>query len=157
MFMHNGQVGDWGLIRRDVEALIPNNYYRSRVGTTDSEAAFLAIMGAGAEEDAVGALTRTVATLTEIVRASPSDEPFRFTIAMADGETLYALRYAYPREKAHTLYYQDDGKNAVIASEPLDADRAVWKPAPVNALLIARKDAPVEAHPFLEERAMAAE
>ena len=158
MFMHNGQIGDWGLIRRDVEALIPNNYYRSRIGTTDSEAAFLAIMGAGAEEDTVGALTRTVATLTDIVRASPSDEPFRFTIALADGETLYALRYAFPREKAHTLYYQDDGKNAVIASEPLDADRNVWKPAPVNALLIARKDAPIETHPFLEEQsAIAAE
>jgi predicted glutamine amidotransferase len=157
LFMHNGQLGDWTMIRRQVEALIPDAYYRTRVGTTDSEAAFLAIMGAGAEQDAVGALTRTVETLTAIVRSSASDQPFRFTIALADGETLYALRYAYPREAAHTLYYQDDGRNAVIASEPLDAERSVWRPAPVNSLLIARKDAAVEVRPFLEQEALAAE
>jgi len=35
MFMHNGQFGDWSLIRRQAEALIPDAFYRSRVGTTD--------------------------------------------------------------------------------------------------------------------------
>ena len=35
MFMHNGQIGDWSLIRRHVEALIPDEFYKSRVGTTD--------------------------------------------------------------------------------------------------------------------------
>src|SRR6266705_5413551 len=49
MFMHNGLIGDWSLIRRKVEGLIPDALYQSRVGTTDSEAVFLAILGAGAE------------------------------------------------------------------------------------------------------------
>ncbi|HYS48201.1 MAG TPA: class II glutamine amidotransferase, partial [Xanthobacteraceae bacterium] len=30
MFMHNGQIGDWSLIRRQVEALIPDAFYRAR-------------------------------------------------------------------------------------------------------------------------------
>ena len=47
-FMHNGQIGDWSLIRRKVEELIPDTYYNTRLGTTDSEAVFLAILGAGA-------------------------------------------------------------------------------------------------------------
>src|ERR1051325_1589780 len=59
MFMHNGQFGDWSLIRRQAEALIPDAFYRSRVGTTDSEAIFLAILGAGADEDPVGATVGT--------------------------------------------------------------------------------------------------
>ena len=50
MFMHNGQIGDWSLIRRRVEELIPDEFYKSRVGTTDSEAVFLAILGAGADD-----------------------------------------------------------------------------------------------------------
>src|SRR6267142_1094829 len=54
LFMHNGQIGDWSLIRRRVEALIPDQLYKARIGTTDSEAAFLAILGAGAETDPVG-------------------------------------------------------------------------------------------------------
>ena len=45
--MHNGQVGDWSLIRRRVEALIPDDLYKCRIGTTDSEAVFLSILGAG--------------------------------------------------------------------------------------------------------------
>src|SRR6476661_8834854 len=36
LFMHNGQVGDWSLIRRRVEALIPDDLYKCRTGTTDS-------------------------------------------------------------------------------------------------------------------------
>src|ERR1700730_14629142 len=51
MFMHNGSLGDWDVIRRRVEALIPDSYYRSRIGTTDSEAAFLAMLGARTGKD----------------------------------------------------------------------------------------------------------
>jgi tetratricopeptide (TPR) repeat protein len=53
MFMHNGVIGDWRRVRRQVEALIPDEFYGSRVGTTDSEAVFLAIMGAGIERDPI--------------------------------------------------------------------------------------------------------
>ena len=34
MFMHNGQIGGWPLIRRKVESLIPDEYYGARTGTT---------------------------------------------------------------------------------------------------------------------------
>ncbi len=54
MFMHNGLIGDWSRLRRSVEALIPDELYGSRIGTTDSEAVFLAILGAGGDKDPVG-------------------------------------------------------------------------------------------------------
>ena len=47
MFMHNGSIGEWPLIRRQVEALIDDKFYPRRFGTTDSEAVFLAILSAG--------------------------------------------------------------------------------------------------------------
>jgi glutamine amidotransferase len=59
MFMHNGVIGDWSQIRRPVEAMIPDELYPARLGTTDSEAVFLAIMGAGGADDPVGATTRS--------------------------------------------------------------------------------------------------
>ena len=49
LFMHNGMIGNWSRLRRKVEALIPDEVYGSRIGTTDSEAVFLAILGAGGE------------------------------------------------------------------------------------------------------------
>ena len=62
MFMHNGQIGDWSRIRRRVEGMIPDAFYASRIGTTDSEAVFLAILGAGADDDPIAATKRTLVT-----------------------------------------------------------------------------------------------
>jgi glutamine amidotransferase len=150
MFMHNGSLGDWDLIRRKVEALIPDDYYRSRIGTTDSEAAFLAILGDGAAQDAAGALARTVARIATMIRESGAPNAFRFTSALTDGESLYAVRYAQPREAANTLYFREEGDDLVIASEPLDAERSGWTQVPANHILIAPAKAKARLEPFLE-------
>src|SRR5271170_5431227 len=92
MFMHNGVIGDWARVRRRVEALIPDELYGSRIGTTDSEAVFLAIMGADADRDPIGAVARIITALTKIV--SEKNEALRFTAALADGHNLYAFRYS---------------------------------------------------------------
>jgi glutamine amidotransferase len=156
MFMHNGQVGDWSLIRRRVEALIPDELYKARVGTTDSEAVFLAILGAGAETDPVAATMRTLSTLADIVRASGTKDPLRFTSALSDGENLYAFRYSN-NETPNTLYYRESSQNVVIVSEPLDTDRAHWKAVPPSHLIIARAHGPVQMLAFPEVARVAAE
>ena len=62
LFMHNGFLGNWSRWRRQVESLIPDELYPSRIGTTDSEAIFLAILGAGLDQP-VAAAKKTLATL----------------------------------------------------------------------------------------------
>ncbi|MDB5601154.1 MAG: egtC [Xanthobacteraceae bacterium] len=156
MFMHNGHIGEWGPIRRRVEALIPDSHYGSRIGTTDSEAVFLAIMGAGGEEDPIGATTRTLATLTDLVRDSDPKASLRFTAALTDGSSLYAFRYTY-NEASNTLYYRASGDSVVVVSEPLDDDRDFWKPVPDGHMLVARPDSPVRIEPFLTAQQIAAE
>jgi glutamine amidotransferase len=156
LFMHNGQVGDWSLIRRKVEALIPDELYKSRTGTTDSEAIFLAILGAGGDTDPVGATVRTLGVLTDMVRASGTKDPLRFTSALADGENLYAFRYSN-NDTPNTLYYRESDNNVVIVSEPLDTDRAHWKMVPQGHLIIARPHGPVELRPFPQVARVAAE
>ena len=37
MFMHNGQIGDYEVVRRYLELMIDPSYYSVRWGTTDSE------------------------------------------------------------------------------------------------------------------------
>ena len=153
MFMHNGLVGNWSRLRRPVESLIPDDLYGSRIGTTDSEAVFLAMLGAGADKDPIGATTRTVATLTDMLAPN---EPLRFTAALANGRDLYAFRYA-ANDKANTLYYRESGDNVVVVSEPLDTERANWKPVPPGHMVIAKAGKPVELAPFLACQALAAE
>jgi predicted glutamine amidotransferase len=156
LFMHNGQVGDWSLIRRRVEALIPDELYKARIGTTDSEAVFLAILGAGAETDPIAATMRTLAVLTDIVHASGTDEPLRFTSALADGENLYAFRYSN-NDTPNTLYYREAHDNVVIVSEPLDTERDYWKAVPQGHLIVARPHGPVRLMAFPEVTRIAAE
>jgi len=156
MFMHNGQFGDWSLIRRKAEALIPDPFYRSRIGTTDSEAIFLAILGAGADEDPVGATVRTLAAVTDVVRASGTSDPVRFTAALTDGHDLYAFRYA-SNETANTLYYRQDGDDVVVVSEPLDQDRSGWLTVPPGHMIVVRDGRIVTPEPIPHDHRLAAE
>ena len=156
LFMHNGVIGNWNRVRRQVEALIPDELYGSRIGTTDSEALFLAIVGAGIDRDPIGAVARTLAAVTDLVSESARAEPLRFTAALADGRDLYAFRYA-ANDKANTLYYRASGQDVVIVSEPLDEDRDGWKAVPTNHMLIARAGEKAELLPFPARQKIAAE
>jgi len=156
LFMHNGIIGNWARLRRRAEALIPDEFYGSRIGTTDSEAVFLAILGAGGDKDPVGATARVLTSLTEMVSSKGYHEPLRFTAALANGHDLYAFRYA-ANDQANSLYYRESGDNVVIVSEPLDADRVRWKQVPPGRVIVAREGERVAIEPFLVEQRVAAE
>jgi glutamine amidotransferase len=155
MFMHNGVIGDWPLIRRTVEATIPDELYAQRLGTTDSEATFLAIMGANAASDPVGATERIVGRLTELVTEAGRKHPLRFTSVLTDGKDLYAFRYSV-NDKSNSLYFRAADDNVVIVSEPLDTNRSVWTAVPPNHVLIARAGQKMELRPFLAQEHLAA-
>ena len=156
MFMHNGVIGNWARLRRKVEALIPDQFYGSRVGTTDSEAVFLAILGAGGDRDPIGATSLILATLIGMVTTKDYREPLRFTAALANGRDLYAFRYS-ANDNANSLYYRQAGGNVVIVSEPLDAEHANWKPVPAGQIVIAQADKPVRLEPIPVAERVAAE
>jgi predicted glutamine amidotransferase len=156
LFMHNGLIGNWARLRRRVEALVPDEYYASRIGTTDSEAVFLAILGAGGDKDPVGATARVLTVLSDMVCSNGLHEPLRFTSAFADGRDLYAFRYSV-NDDANTLYYRASGKNVVIVSEPLDHDRSVWTQVPPDHMVVAKGDQPVACVRLPGETRVAAE
>src|SRR6185312_8596131 len=156
LFMHNGMIGNWGRLRRRVEALIPDAFYGSRIGTTDSEAVFLAILGAGGDKNPVAATARVLAALTEMVSSDGYHEPLRFTAALANGHDLYAFRYS-ANDNANSLYYREQGESVVIVSEPLDAERAHWKPVPAGSMITALAGKPVTLEPILTAQRVAAE
>jgi glutamine amidotransferase len=147
MFMHNGFVGGWTRLRRRVEALIPDKLYPARIGTTDSEAVFLAILGAGIE-DPVEATGRTMTRITELIDAYPVPERMRFTAALTNGSDLYAFRYAV-NDCANTLYYRESDQGIVIVSEPLDRDHRNWITVPENHVVVAAAGKAAYTEPFL--------
>ncbi len=138
MFMHNGQIGGYALVKRRIEALIPDDLYAGRLGSTDSEAIFLASLarireGLGAAE----AVASVLADATALMRAAGALDPLRFAAVMTDGETLTAFRWSSdPRPP--TLYVCEREDSVVIASEPIDAARDCWRAVPPNSVVTVR-------------------
>jgi glutamine amidotransferase len=161
MFMHNGAIGGFQRIRREIEQMIPSELYGDRLGTTDSEAFFLLALGNGLADDIEGALRRTTAQVLGAMDRAGIDQPFHMTAAVADGETLYALRWSNDC-CSPTLYYAtgagvavesgaiafEPGAGAVLVlSEPLDDQETGWIALPEASLVRARGGA-VEVRDF---------
>jgi glutamine amidotransferase len=154
MFMHNGQVGCYGQLRRRIENLIPDGVYANRAGTTDSEAIFLIARARARGGDLVAAFESTLAEIKSMMDEHGVCEALRFTAAVTDGRDLHAFRWSCD-SKAPTLYWRQEADNLIIVSEPLDDLRDQWTPVPQGHVLSAR-DGGVEVRPFLERFAMAA-
>jgi predicted glutamine amidotransferase len=140
LFMHNGFVGGWPRLRRRVEALIPDELFPSRVGTTDSEALFLAILGTGMD-DPIAATGRVLEAVSEMV--DEAKEPLRFTAALSNGRDLYAFRYAV-NDAANTLYYRETLHELLVVSEPVDRDHSRWIAVPDHSVLSAQHGSKAE-------------
>jgi predicted glutamine amidotransferase len=155
MFMHNGFVGSWSRLRRRVEALIPDALYPARIGTTDSEAIFLAMMGAGMDQP-VAAAESVLGLITNLANETDPGDRFRFTAALSNGKDLYAFRYAV-NDKANTLYYRENERGIVIVSEPLDSDLKSWTAVPENTVVIANPKGRACMVPLFQRQQEAAE
>jgi glutamine amidotransferase len=148
MFMHNGFIGSWNRLRRKVENMIPDPLYPSRVGTTDSEAVFLAMMGVGLEREPLEAARRVLLSLCELANEDGHRERMRFTAALANGHDLFAFRFA-ENDNANTLYFREDGERLIVVSEPFDKEPD-WTEVPPNHALVALASRSAEIVPFLE-------
>jgi predicted glutamine amidotransferase len=147
MFMHNGFIGNWHRLRRKVESMIPDAFYPSRLGTTDSEAVFLAMMGAGLDADPLGAARRVLRDLVALANEDGHSEHLRFTAALANGRDLFAFRFA-ENDTANTLYFRQSRDELVVASEPFDKE-AGWNEVPANHVLLAPASGSIDIVPFL--------
>ena len=140
LFMHNGQIGGWDKVRRQVEQTIPDDLFQYRSGTTDSEALFLMMLGNGLADNPEAATRRTLADVETMMVRAGIECPLRFTAAFTDGTTLYAVRYASDG-KPPSLYVKERAGNAgsiLIASEPVDEDNTTWRPIPSGSFMTVR-------------------
>lgn len=135
MFMHNGQIGGYGQIRRKLESMLADEAYTARAGTTDSEIVFLLMLDRIEKgESPADAAHAVLDTVKSLMAAQNVKEPLRFAAALTDGETITAFRAscdAFPP----TLYFCERGSATIVASEPLDADRTCWREIPKGAVV----------------------
>jgi glutamine amidotransferase len=143
MFMHNGQIGGYRAIRRRVEALVPDELYHVRTGTTDTEAIFLAAAARGMAADPVAAISQTLALVLEEMQRAGVAAALRFTAALTNGEGIWAFRWASDTVPP-TLYYRQTACGLIVVSEPIDDEREDWHAVPAGHALVAAHGTPAE-------------
>lgn len=161
LFMHNGKIGGYSLVRRELEHKLKAEYYLNREGSTDSELFFYLLLGNGFARDPKGAFQRTVADVLTAMENEGIDEPFRMAAAVADGRRILALRWSSDG-KSPSMFYGTgsdvwieqgdvrfiDGKGcSLVLSEPLDEVSDHWREVGEGSFVVVENDA-VEVSPF---------
>lgn len=136
LFMHNGQIGGYATIKRQLEQEIPDTLYAHRHGNTDSELIFLLMLAHGLEDDAFAATQQTFVLIEHYMLKAGITEPLRVTAAMTRGDKVYAVRYASDPEPP-TLYTKRmlDRDGVLVVSEPLDELHDNWSAIPPQQFL----------------------
>ncbi|WP_310618851.1 class II glutamine amidotransferase [Flexibacterium corallicola] len=135
LFMHNGQIGGYQKIRRQVEKLISDHYYMERKGTTDSEALFLALLSHGLKDNPQAAFEFVLSKILEMMRATAIQEALRVTAAFTDGTKLHVFRYSSDHI-VPSLYYRLSDRSITVVSEPLDPMENEWQKVPAGQMLV---------------------
>jgi predicted glutamine amidotransferase len=171
-FMHNGEIGGFLKVKRQLLARLSDAAFEMIAGTTDSEHLFALFRdrlaarapGGGASvaamaaalSDAIGDVLALTATV---------GEPSYLNVAVSDGHRAVVCRFTDgPPEAAPSLYLhtgrryvcegglcrmiepEADHHAVIVSSEPLSADPG-WSRVPVNHLVLVHRDRAVDVRP----------
>jgi predicted glutamine amidotransferase len=118
LFVHNGVIGDFRDLRRDLMLLVDPQLFPDIQGSTDSEVVFHLALTYGLEEDPVAALERTIGTIEAVARNHDLEPVIQASIGVSDGASVWAVRYA-SADKPRSLFVSADAAT-VKAMRPAD-------------------------------------
>lgn len=164
MFQHNGGIGEFAKVKRDLAFDVDASLYPFIKGSTDTEVMFHLALTYGLADDPVGALKAMIDRVERARAERGVTERFVGAIAATDGETIYAVRYSSPDGTGYTsptLYHSvgpetlhvhggetetlpDDAQ--LIVSEPLELhySKRRWTEFPDHSVSIFRRGAEPE-------------
>jgi len=154
LFVHNGLIRGYPLVRRELMMQVAPRYFMSLEGSTDSELMFLLALSFGLESDPVPALQRMAAAVEDAGHRNGVEHPLNMTVCALDGERLIAVRYsseANSRSLFHNTdvrhlkqLYPDEPRIAaldddtyMLLSEPLTELPGAWEEVPEATAIIA--------------------
>jgi predicted glutamine amidotransferase len=165
LFLHNGYLGGFAKLRRELMFLVAPEYFQLIHGSTDTEVAFTLALTLGLTEDPLGAMEQTVGLIEEHARALGIEDAVQGTFGITDGATLWAVRYAtsgpprtlytsadpgtvrrlYPDNPRLSQVTEDD---RLVVSEPFSDLPGLWNPVPESTSLTVRRGGILEHTPF---------
>ncbi|GAA2039583.1 class II glutamine amidotransferase [Terrabacter terrae] len=104
LWMHNGAVGGFHELKRDLMFAVDPSLYPDVEGSTDSEALFFLALTFGLEDDPIAAVARAVGFVEEQAERRGIPNPVQATMAASDGHSVWAFRYSTAHQ-SRTLYH----------------------------------------------------
>ncbi|MCX5269828.1 class II glutamine amidotransferase [Streptomyces sp. NBC_00199] len=104
MWMHNGAIAEFHRLRRDLALAVDPRLFLDIEGSTDSELMFFLALTLGLEEDPPGAVARMAGMVERVGHAHGVEYPLQMTVAVTDGERLWAFRYS-SQGASRSLFY----------------------------------------------------
>ncbi|MER5193468.1 class II glutamine amidotransferase [Streptomyces sp. NPDC002755] len=147
MWMHNGAIADFHRMRRDLALSVDPQLFLDIEGSTDSEMMFFLALTLGLEEDPPGAVARMVGLVERTGHAHGVEFPVQMTVAVTDGQRLWAFRYS-SQGASRSLFYSTrvetlrslhpdlaflrevSDETRLIVSEPLGDLPGAWNKVP---------------------------
>ena len=117
LFQHNGFIEQHLELRRELLLTVDPSLFPSIDGTTDSQLLFFLALTFGLEDDPLGALERMAGFVEDTGRGHGIAEPLQMTIAVSDGDRLYAARYA-SGPFVNSLFVSEDARVRSARSTP---------------------------------------
>jgi predicted glutamine amidotransferase len=165
LFVHNGYVGDFNVLRRDLMLAIEPALFADVHGSTDTEVVFHLALTHGLEQDPIGALEQTVGLIEATARRAGRTPLVQGTFGVSDGTCLWAVRYAtegparslfasadvdtikhlHPENPRFARLSPDD---RVVVSEPFSDLPGVWQAIPESTAVSVRRGGVLEERPF---------
>ncbi|WP_327726731.1 class II glutamine amidotransferase [Streptomyces sp. NBC_00487] len=164
MWMHNGAITDFHLLRRDLSMAVAPELFADIEGQTDSELMFYLALTLGLEEDPPGAVARMAGLVERTGHEHGVEFPLQMTVAVTDGEALWAFRYS-SQKTSRSLFYSTrvetlrslhpdlaflrdvSDETRLIVSEPLGDLPGAWNEVPESSYGVVRSGAD-ELRPF---------
>ena len=107
LFMHNGAISGFSRFKRDLVLDVDPSLYPRIEGTTDSEVLFHLALSYGLADDPIRALGDAIRRVEAAGRAVDVPFPMQGTLAVSDGETLWAFRYS-SQGRSRSLFHSTD-------------------------------------------------
>jgi glutamine amidotransferase len=150
LFMHNGSIGDFRKVKRDLVVAVDPSLYPSIEGSSDTEVFFYLALTFGLEDDPPSAVESAVGLIEEVGRKHGVEHPIQMTVATTNGTTIWAFRYSSQRD-SRSLFYSTNvptlrelhpeveilatlsDESRLIVSEPLRDLPGAWNEVPESS------------------------
>ena len=170
LFVHNGYLGSFAGIRRELSMAIAPERYPDIHGSTDTEVVFQLALTHGLEDDPIAALERVVGLIEATTARDGTAGTVQATFGVSDGESLWAVRYA-TKERARSLFassdvdtirrlYPENTKlsrlregDRLIVSEPFADLPGVWQEIEPSSAVTVRRGGVLEHRAFRPQAA----